>query len=141
MLRSWLEHPYDGKYITNLRTMLQQATNISADDEATQFRAIRRVCLPEVVLAFINVLRDSARFVTRDLLLQSMDLATLVAEEGSDVGECFMEAGKMAELVRAFAFTSQAIMRADEVGRGPKRSRRKLDGKSLEIWSIRARAD
>ncbi|KAL8822657.1 MAG: hypothetical protein Q9191_006611 [Dirinaria sp. TL-2023a] len=122
LLRSWLEHPYD-------------------DDEATQFRAIRRVCLPEVVLAFINVLRDSARFFTRDLLLNSMDLATLVAEEGSDVGECFMEAGKMAELVRAFAFTSQAIMRADEVGRGSKRSRRKLDGKSLEIWSIRARAE
>ena len=112
----------------------------STDDEATQFQAIRNAYLPEVMLAFINVLSASARFVTRELLLKCLDLAVLVAEEGSEVGECFVEAGKMPELVTAFAFTSQAIIRADEAGRRKAKGRRKLDGKSLEIWSTKVRA-
>ena len=140
LLRGWLEHPHDGTYLS-LCIMLQRVADGSTDDEATQFRAIRNAYLPDLVLAFINVLRDSARFHTRELLLKGMDLATLVAEEGSDVGECFVEAGKMAELVTAFAFTSQAIIRADEAGRRKSKSRRKLDGKSLEIWSARARVE
>ena len=125
--------------VNSLWIIPQRVADGSTDDEATQFQAIRNAYLPEVVLAFINVLSASARFVTRELLLKSMDLAVLVAEEGSDVGECFVKAGKMPELVTAFAFTSQAIIRADEAGRRKSKSRRKLDGKSLEIWSTKVR--
>lgn len=86
----------------------------------------------------MNVLNVGAQFITRDLLLDCMDLAAKVAEERSIVGECFVESGMMAELVAAFAFTSQAIIRAEEAGSRKLKSRRKLDGRSLEIWSTKA---
>lgn len=93
--------------------------------------------MPEVLLAYAHVLDVSARFVSRDLLLEIMDLATLIAAEGSDIGTCFVDAGRMAELVTAFAFASQGIITAQERFGGPKKSKKKLDGRSLEIWTTK----
>ena len=111
------------------------------DDEASQFEAIRRACLPEVVLAYAHVLNVSARYISRDLLLKSMDLAAMIAVEDSDVADCFVEVGRMPELVTSFAFTSQSIIRAEETGAKAVKSRRKMDGKSLGIWNAKARPD
>jgi len=91
-----------------------------------------------VVLAYAHVLDVGARFISRDLLLESMDLAAMIAAEGSDVATCFVDAGRMAELVTAFAFTSQGIIAAQERSSGAKKSKKKLDGRSLEIWTTKA---
>ena len=109
--------------------------------EATEFEEIRALCLPEIVLAYVDVLNFGAKFISRDLLLTGMDLAAMVAEEGSMVCDCFIKAGMMAELVTAFAFTSQAIIRAEEVGSRKSKGRRKMDGRTLEIWSTKPQPD
>lgn len=110
---------------------------IFSEDEARQFEALRRACLPEIVLAYVHVLDVSARFLSRDRLLDCMDLAATIAAEGSDIAACFVDAGRMAELVTAFAFTSQGIIAAQERFGGPKKSKKKLDGRSLEIWTTK----
>ena len=89
-----------------------------------------------MVLAYAHVLDISARFLTRDLLLRSMDLAATIAAEGADIATCFVDAGRMAELVTSFAFASQAIIRAEESGGKGTKSKRQ---QSLEIWSTKAK--
>lgn len=138
LCEGWLQDPQDGKCSLACMMHVSSFTDILEEEEATQFEAIRRACLPEVVLAYVEVLNVSARFISRDLLLKNMDLAATVATEDSDLAACFMEAGRMAELVTSFAFSSQGIIRAEEQGGKGARSRRKHDGRSLEIWNTKA---
>ena len=119
-------------------THIVVSADFLTEDEAKQFEAIRNACLPEVVMAYIDALNVSARFVSRDLLLKIMDLAATIAAEGSDIAASFLSAGRMAELVTCFAFASQNIIRAEEQGGKGVKSRRKQDGKSLEVWSTKA---
>ena len=108
------------------------------DTEAIEFQRIRIACLPEVILAYITVLDFSSRFLSRDLLLKGMDLASVIAAEDSDVGTCFVSAGRMAELVECFACLSKTMIQADDLGMKSSISKRKKDGKTLGLWSIRA---
>ena len=90
--------------------------------------------MPEVVLAYAEVLNFSARFSSRDYYLKSMDLAATIAAEGSDIADCFMAAGRMPELVTTFAYASQGVIAADESRKKVSKSRRKMDGRSMDIW-------
>jgi len=134
--QGWLQYPRDGK-LRSTATPFLPSCSFCTEDEAPQFEALRRACLPEMVLAYAHVLDVSARFLSRDLLLDSMDLAAMIAAEGSDIAACFVDAGRMAELVTAFAFTSQGIIAAQERSGGAKKSKKKLDGRSLEIWTTK----
>ena len=78
----------------------------------------------------------SAQYVSRNLLLKSMDLAALVAEEGSDLATSFVAAGRMPELVDSFANSSKNLIRAQE--RGASKAKKRLNGESLEIWAVQA---
>ena len=68
-----------------------------------------------------------------------MDLAALIAAEGSELALCFVGAGRMAELVETLANVSRSILRADESGsKGGKKARRAgTRGENLEIWSAK----
>ena len=90
--------------------------------------------MPEVVLAYAEVLNVSARYVTRDYLLKSMDLAASIAAESTDIADCFMAAGRMTELVTTFAYASRGVIKADEKPTKAAKSRKKMDGKSMDIW-------
>ena len=98
------------------------------------FKDIRIACMPEVVLAYAQVLNISAHYLSRDYYLKSMDLAAMIAVEGSDVADCFMAAGRMTELVTIFAHASRGVIAADEKPSKEDKSRRKMDGKSMDIW-------
>ena len=90
--------------------------------------------MPEVVLAYAEVLNVSARYVSRDYYLKSMDLAAMIAAEGSYLSECFMAAGRMTELVTTFAHASRGVISADEQGTKVAKSKKKLNGRSMDIW-------
>ena len=107
------------------------------DVQAVEFGQIRVGCLPEVVLAYITVLEKSSRFLSRDLLLKGMDLAALIAAEDSDLAECFMTAGRMAELVDAFASLSKTMIQADNLGGKGAKGKKRKNGETLSLWSIR----
>ena len=108
------------------------------DAEATEFSQIRVACLPEVVLAYITVLDSSSRFLSRDLLLKGMELAAVIAAEDSDLATCFMTADRMPELVDSFAGLSKTMIRADDVGPKGGKSKRRKNGETLGLWSVRA---
>ena len=90
--------------------------------------------MPEVVLAYAEVLNVGARYASRDYYLRSMDLAAMIAAEGSNLTECFMAAGRMTELVTTFAHASRGVISADEQGTKVAKSKKKLQGRSLDIW-------
>lgn len=89
--------------------------------------------MPEIVLAYAEVLNVSARYVTRDYLLKSMDLAASIAGS-TEIADCFMAAGRMSELVTTFAYASRGVIKADEKPTKAAKSRKKMDGKSMDIW-------
>lgn len=111
---------------------------IHADAEAEEFRQIRVACLPEVVLAYNTILNFSSHYLSRDILLKSMDLAALVAAEDSDLAACLVAADKMPELVDSFAVVGKNMIRADDRGANKGKVRKKRDGETLDLWTVRA---
>ena len=139
LLHGWLQYPENGSHKSTSSSYCSMIDH-DADVEATDFKQIRVTCLPEVVLAYNAILNHSGYYISRDILLKSMDLAALVAAEESDLTACFTEAGRMAELVDSLALSSQNMIQAEEQGsRGGKgKSKRKLDGASLGLWTMKA---
>ena len=101
-------------------------------------QVIRLAYLPDVVLAYISVLHHAGHALSRESLLQCMELSSLVASKDSDVLTCFLATGRLTELVTAFAFSSKAMLRANEQksskAKGKKRSGM---GDSLAIWQVK----
>ena len=112
---------------------------LDADEE--DFRQIRIACLPEVVLAYNVILNFSSHYLSRDLLLKSMDLAALIAAEDSGLAQCFVTAERMPELVDSFALLSKTIIRADDRGAKTGKSKKKRNGETLDLWTVRAPSD
>ncbi|KAI9841756.1 MAG: Nucleoporin nup84 [Sclerophora amabilis] len=110
-------------------------------DEAASITAIRDRYLPELILAYVSVIQLAGHTLSRDILLQSMNLATVVAAEDSDVLPCFQNAGRLPELVTALATASKAILKAsEEKGGGPRKSGGRVKGgtgEDLGIWNVR----
>lgn len=109
-----------------------------ADSEAAEFEGFRRACLPEIVLAYNAVLNFSSHYLRRDLLLKSMDLAANIAAQGSDVAACFVEAGRMPELVDSFAWSGKNMIRADDSRARSGKTKKRKDGETLDLWTVRA---
>ena len=111
------------------------------DADEQDFRQIRIACLPELLLAYNTVLNFSSYYLSRDLLLKSMDLAALVATEDSGLAECFVAAERMPELVDSFALLSKTIIRADDRGAKAGKGKKKRNGETLDLWTVRAPSD
>ncbi|KAL8722535.1 MAG: hypothetical protein Q9225_001003 [Loekoesia sp. 1 TL-2023] len=117
----------------NIQPLLHGWLQYSRDNkEASELERIREACLPEVLLAYIAVLNSSAQYVSRELLLKSLELGSLVASKGSDLESCFVSTGRMPELVDILAFTSTNMLLAEEYGGGKKRTSAKLS-----LWSTK----
>ena len=91
-----------------------------------------------MILAYNTVLDLSSRYLSRDLLLKSMDLAALIAEEGSDLAACFAAADRMPGLVDSFAFLSKSIIQAEARGAKSGKGKKKRNGETLDLWTMRA---
>lgn len=136
LLHQWLQEPLNGE---NLHYFLGlHFAKVDVDAEAEDFRNIRMSYLPEVVLAYLVVLDFSARCLSRDLLLKGMDLAALIAAEDSDLAVCFLEARRMNELVDSFACMSKAMIQAEDQGAKNVKGKKKRNGETLSIWTVRA---
>lgn len=104
----------------------------ATDEEASELERIREACLPEVLLAYIAILNSSAQYISRELLLASLDMGALVASKDSDLANCFVSIGRMPELVDILAFTSTNMLLAGELGGSKKRASTKLS-----LWSAK----
>jgi nuclear pore complex protein Nup107 len=91
------------------------------------------------VLVFISTLHFAGTSLSRDNLLECMNLAAVIAEKDSDVAQEFVKAGRMKELVEAFASCSKALAVWTSEKRGGQTNSRKLreTGWSRELWSVK----
>lgn len=115
-----------------LNGLLQNSLN---DEEAADLDAIRTFYIPEIVLAYNSVLHSAGSLISRDNLIESMDLSTTIAQENSHIAECFVKARRMRELVTSFAETSKAMLILKEAGR-PWKPKKDREGKDLGLWEI-----
>ncbi|KAL8944080.1 MAG: hypothetical protein Q9216_000671 [Gyalolechia sp. 2 TL-2023] len=117
----------------NIQPLLHEWLKYSRnDEEASELGRIREACLPEVLLAYITILNSSAQYVSRELLLKSLDLGAAIASKNSDLATCFVSTGRMPELVDILAFTSTNMLLAGELSGGKKRKSTRLS-----LWSTR----
>lgn len=118
--------------------------------EAADLAHIRLTYFPEIILAYNTVLHAAGNLITRDCLLESMDLSVTVATgkdtnspdedgnsvvDGNGLAECFVQAGRMRELVSSFALTSKVMMVLKAEGKAWK-PRKDRVGRDLGLWEI-----
>lgn len=119
------------------------------EDEADEFVELRKTYLPETVIAYVAALQYAGNWLTRENLLEAMDLAATIAGKNSDVAELFVRTGRIKELVAAFASCSKALAakEAAEGGRGGKKrvgkggqgtSAKKMKelGWQMDLWNV-----
>lgn len=108
------------------------------EQEASDLAFIRDTYVPEVVVAYNTVLHAAGNLITRDALLESMDLSVAIAStdgEGNGLAECFQRSGRLRELVSSFALTSKVMLVLKAEGK-PWKARKDREGKALGIWEI-----
>jgi nuclear pore complex protein Nup107 len=91
-------------YCLESRVLTEGAVLVDED-----FQELRAAYIPETVLAYISCLHFAGTSLSRDNLLECMELAAVIAEKGSDVAQEFMACNRMKELVEAFASCSKAL--------------------------------
>ncbi|ESZ91302.1 hypothetical protein SBOR_8313 [Sclerotinia borealis F-4128] len=106
-----------------------------------EFARLRETYLPETILAWIKTLQMAGPMLTRDYLMMSMDLATRIAAEGSDLLELFSKTGRMPELVDTFASASKELLIVSSKSkRSPtsKNSKKmKETGWTTDLWNVK----
>lgn len=135
LLGGILQHAADGKTDESDHFLRRQIANMLAEEEAADLARIRTLYLPEIILAYNTVLCSAGHLISRDELLTAMDLSTIIANEQSGLGEAFVQAGRVRELVTALAETSKVMLKLNEQGKARK-ERKSLMGRSLGLWEI-----
>ncbi|KAL2269924.1 hypothetical protein VTJ83DRAFT_2108 [Remersonia thermophila] len=112
------------------------------EPEDDDFKALREAYLPETVLAYISCLQFVGTALSRDNLLECMELAAKIAEKDSNVAEEFKKCGRMQELVESFASCSKALavwMSDKKPGSQAGSSSKKMreSGWSRELWVVK----
>lgn len=110
-------------------------------DGDKELLALRERYLPETILAYISALHFAGTGLSRDNLLECMELSATIAERNSDLAEVFIKAKRMRELVECFAACSKALA----VSGGEKRGISSTNGKrmremgwSRDLWSVKS---
>jgi nuclear pore complex protein Nup107 len=106
VLKNWLLASNEGKRIVRA-TRTPRANSAAPVDK--DFQELRTAYIPETVLAYISCLHFAGTSLSRDNLLECMELAAVIAEKDSDVAREFLRCGRMKELVEAFASCSKAL--------------------------------
>jgi nuclear pore complex protein Nup107 len=101
---------------------------------------LKRVYIPEIVIAYLSVLQSASFFLNRDLAIKAMEVATLVADANSEwLQDLFLATGRMSELVDTLAQVSQAMLKLNEhEGKKKETKKRGSKGETLRIWDLNA---
>jgi nuclear pore complex protein Nup107 len=77
--------------------------------------------------------------LTREFLLECMDIAATIAEEGSDVLDLFEQNGRMQELVQGLALASKTLLIYSSARKsaGTRSKKLRLRGWSHDLWSVK----
>lgn len=107
---------------------------------AVEFAHMREAYLPDTIIAYVAALQYAGSCLTRENLLEAMDLAATIARKDSDLVDLFMKTGRMKELVEAFASCSKALAvhAADGKKEGRTSAKKIKDmGWSRDLWTVK----
>lgn len=112
---------------------------IYAADTIADLENIRDTYLPETILAYVSTLHFAGTCLSRDHLLECMDLAAVIAQKGSGVAACFVRENRMKELVESFAACSKAlaIVTGEKKSAGSNSKKMREMGWSRDLWSVK----
>lgn len=87
----------------------------------------------------MSTLHFAGTCLSRDYLLECMELASVVADKNSDIATCFVEGRRMKELVEAFALCSKALAVVSAEKKPAVSGNKKLReaGWSRDLWSVK----
>ncbi|KAM0329777.1 hypothetical protein ACHAQA_003941 [Verticillium albo-atrum] len=110
------------------------------EDDSQELQGIRDTYLPETILAYISTLHFAGTCLSRDNLLECMDLAAVIAQRDSDITASFVKENRMKELVEAFAACSKALAIVTGEKKTAVSSSKKMRemGWSRDLWSVRS---
>lgn len=137
LLKGWLLVGIEGKS-THFTNALLTSNNTAEGDQ--ELRDLREAYLSETVLAYIGTLHFAGTGLSRDNLLECMELASVVAERDSDLSTAFVEARRMKELVEVFAACSKALAISTTGERrttGTSSKKVRELGWSRDLWSVK----
>ncbi|PHH76355.1 hypothetical protein CDD82_4037 [Ophiocordyceps australis] len=123
----------------NMKPLLQSWGVASIEAGDRELADIRQAYLPEVILAFVSALHYMGNNISRDHLLEAMDLAAVVAERESDVAQVFIKRKRMTELVESLAACSKAlaVVTAEKRAAGSSSKKLREMGWSRDIWVVK----
>ncbi|KAI1297601.1 nuclear pore protein 84/107 [Xylaria venustula] len=107
--------------------------------EDEDFQTLRDMYLPETIIGYVSVLHFAGTSLSRDNLLECMELASIIARKDADIAAVLMKAGRMKEVVEGFANCSKALAISGNEKKGPGGSNKKLRemGWTRELWSVK----
>jgi nuclear pore complex protein Nup107 len=104
---------------------IQSLLNAPSLLEVPSIRIIRNIYLPELVLALHRVHVEAGLYINRQLLIQTLELSTIVADPTRTILDTFTETGRLAEYVDEIAGASRNILGGAQDG-----------VKGMSIWSV-----
>ncbi|KAI1209471.1 nuclear pore protein 84/107 [Annulohypoxylon truncatum] len=133
-----------GHELKTIKSLMQPILNnwlMESIEEDEDFTYLRDAYLPETVIGYVSVLHFAGTALTRDNLLECMELASVIAKKDADVQAVIMKAGRMKELVEGFASCSKALAVSSNDKKGPSgmNSKRMMreHGWTRELWSVK----
>ena len=115
-------------------------THDDLEENSAENLAIRDQFLPELLIAYITALNFYGHAVSRDYLIECMELIAYIADDskGKHIVETLMRTKRMAEFVELVTRVSKEMVGANEtLQKG--NSKRKVSRK-MALWSVRAQA-
>ncbi|KAK7398017.1 Nucleoporin nup84 [Neonectria punicea] len=123
----------------NMQPLLSTWLLVGIEEGDEELRELRQAYLPETILAYVSALHFAGTGLSRDNLLEAMELAAIIAERGSDLSTVFVAAGRMKELLEVFAACSKALAISTGEKRATGAGSKKLRemGWSRDLWAVK----
>ncbi|PWW77004.1 hypothetical protein C7212DRAFT_357432 [Tuber magnatum] len=93
--------------------------------------AIRNMYIPELTFALHDVYIEAGKHVSKNLLGNTLELATVVADPNRSVLRCFTETARVEEYLKALGLASRSVLGAAGA------CSEKNNNKGLGIWKVR----
>ncbi|KAI1076732.1 nuclear pore protein 84/107 [Whalleya microplaca] len=135
----WSNIGYEVKHIKSFVRPLLHNWLMESVEEDEDFVYLRDAYLPETIIGYVSVLHFAGTSLSRDNLLECMELAAIIAKKDADIAGVLMKSGRMKEIVEGFANCSKAlaISTNDKKGSGGSSKKLREMGWTRELWSVK----
>ncbi|KAI1489369.1 nuclear pore protein 84/107 [Biscogniauxia mediterranea] len=133
-----------GETVKSLRSFMRPILSnwlLESMEEDEDFGYLRDLYLPETIIGYVSVLHFAGTSLSRDNLLECMELSSIIAKKDADVATVLMKSGRMKEIVEGFANCSKALAISGNDKKSSGGSSKKLRemGWSRDLWAVKRR--